>query len=160
MLFDAERTAAAILEQLDPIVDFTRRADQFGWVDPVVVMWPYSLSLDAYDPVMGPCCWIGYGPTVYDLVPAMTDDRFGDGTHAALSSLAISLTGAYFGSTSAPADIFFGLSPDDARTDEVTLYAHEYGHAIGLSHMMLQDYACHRPTSPGRTCWTAFSTMH
>jgi hypothetical protein len=141
MLFDAERTAAAILAQLDPVVDFTRRADQFGWVDPVVVMWPYSYALDAYDPVMGPCCWIGYGPTVYDLAPAITNDALGDGTHAALSSLAISLTGANLGATADPRHVLFGMPEDDARTDEVTLYAHEYGHAIGLSHMMVPDYA-------------------
>jgi hypothetical protein len=141
MHFQAEPIAAAILAQLDPLVDFTKRADEFGWVDPIFVMTPFSHSLDTFDPpAMGNAIYIGYGPTVYDDFPAITNDRFADGTHAALSSLAISVTGAWFGSTTKPADLLFGMPEGVARTDDVTLYAHEYGHAIGLSHMMTQDF--------------------
>jgi hypothetical protein len=149
MYFDAERIADAILTQLDPVVDFTKRADQFGFVDPIFVMWPYSYALDVHDEAtMGLEVYIGYGPTVYDGRPFITDDAFADGTHAALSSLAISLTGAYVGATSKPTDLFFGLPEEAARTDDVTLYAHEYGHAIGLSHMMLRDYGLQQDDLP------------
>jgi hypothetical protein len=33
--FDSAPMVEAILAQLDPIVDFTRRADEYGWVDPI-----------------------------------------------------------------------------------------------------------------------------
>ena len=54
MTFDFEPMVEAILAQLDPIIDFTQRADEFGWVDPIFIMTPFSYSLDVYDPsVMG-----------------------------------------------------------------------------------------------------------
>jgi hypothetical protein len=122
-------------------VDFTKRADAFGWVDPIFVMSPFSLYLDVNDPsTMGAGGWIGYGPTVYDRVPALTSDAYPDGTHAALSSLAIVLAGAYLGANQIPGNPTFGLSDDQIRTDYLQLYAHEYGHAIGLPHLMTQDY--------------------
>ena len=51
MTFDFAPMVEAILAQLDPIIDFTQRADEFGWVDPIFIMTPFSYSLDVYDPV-------------------------------------------------------------------------------------------------------------
>ena len=138
----------AILAQLDPVVDFTRRADEFGWVNPIFIMTPFSLTLDVYDAsLMGNLLYIGYGPHIYDVAPAITDDVYPDGSHAALASLAISMVGLGFGANKDPDDGWFGLTDEQTRYDFPQLYAHEYGHAIGLSHMMTMDYALDADTT-------------
>jgi len=140
--FDGRSIAAAIIEQLDPVVDFTTRADGQGWVHPILVMTPYSFALDIYDEelMQGLSYW-GYGPPVYDSTQALTGDRYPDGTHAALSTLAITVTGMGFGANTTPDSPAFGLGDDAVRSDSVQIYAHEYGHAIGLSHMFTGDFA-------------------
>jgi hypothetical protein len=138
----------AILAQLDPVVDFTKRADEFGWVDPIFVMTPFSLTHDVYDPsIMGENLYLGYGPHLYDLAPALTDDVYPDGSHAALSTLAVSMVGLAFGANTDPDDSWFGITDEQARHDFPALYAHEYGHAIGLSHMMTMDYGLDADTT-------------
>jgi hypothetical protein len=139
--FNSAPMVEAILAQLDPILDFRKRADEYGWVDPIFIMTPFSISIDTYDPALMGGLYLGYGPSVYDIAPALTDDVYPDGTHAALSTLAISMVGYGFGSETNPKDIWFGLTEEQTRSDHVALYAHEYGHAIGLSHMMTMDYA-------------------
>jgi hypothetical protein len=143
LTFDPKPMATAILEQLDPIVDFTKRADGFGWADPVIVMSPYSLFLDVFEPALMTYrggVYVGLGPNVEDIGPAITDDVMPDGTHVGLASMAIAMVGVDLGGNEEPASPLFGLAVDRIRTDNVQLYAHEYGHAIGLSHMFTMDY--------------------
>ncbi|HEX5704654.1 MAG TPA: hypothetical protein VFX97_15740 [Pyrinomonadaceae bacterium] len=149
MTFDSAPMVEAILQQVDPIVDFTKRADEFGWADPIFIMTPYSFVLDYYDYwTMGEGhTYRGYGPTVYDKAPAITNDKFPDGSHAAIATVAISMVGLHFGASQAPWHAWFGLPEDQTRDDDVALYAHEYGHNLGLSHMMTSDFA----QSPGES---------
>jgi hypothetical protein len=144
MTFDPRPMAEAILDQLDAIVDFRQHADEFGWADPIFVMTPLSAVLDVYEPAL--MSWqgrryVGLGPNVEDIGPALTDDALPDGTHVGLASMAITMVAANFGGHTAPTSRWFGVDPDMIRFDNVLLYAHEYGHAIGLSHMMSLDYA-------------------
>ncbi len=138
MLLGLDRTvelATAIRDQLDPRVDFSRHADEYGWADPILVMTPFSFWLDTYDAVMGTQVPLGFGPTVYDFGPVLTDDTLPDGSSVALSSLAVSHIAQSLGAQEDPESPLFGLPVDQVMTDDIALYAHEYGHAIGLSHM-------------------------
>lgn len=139
--FDPQPMMDAILEQLDPVVDFTRRADDMGWVHPIFIVTAFSHTLDVRDPaVQGALDYWGYGPPAYTVRPSITNDAFADGTHAALGSLAIAMVGSDFGANEDPEDPWFGLSDAQVRSDSMMLYAHEYGHAIGMSHMMIGDF--------------------
>jgi hypothetical protein len=143
MTFDPKPMATWIVEELDPVVDFTKRADALGWADPVIVMTPYSLFLDVFEPSLMTFqggVYLGLGPNVEDIGPAITDDALPDGTHVGLASMAIAMVGVDFGGNLNPQSPLYELTDDQIRADRVQLYAHEYGHAIGLSHMMTLDY--------------------
>jgi hypothetical protein len=133
----------AILAQLDPIVDFRDRADEFGWADPIFIMTPFSDALDVYDAELMSfrgAQYIGLGPNVEDFGPALSDDVLPDGTHVGIASLAISMLAFNFGAEKLPASRWYGVDRDVIREDTIYLYGHEFGHAIGLSHMMTSDY--------------------
>ena len=138
MTYDSAPMVEAILAQLDPIVDFTRRADEFGWVDPIFIMTPFSTVLDVYEPSVmgGGFTYLGYGPTVYDQVPATSETmRFWHEilTRSAVGSSAISMVGLSFGASQTPGNIWFGVPEEQTRSDMIDLYAHEYGHTLGLA---------------------------
>ena len=92
-------------------------------------MTPLSAVLDVYEPDL--MSWqgrkyVGLGPNVEDIGPALTDDVLPDGTHVGLASMAITMVAANFGGHTAPTSRWFGVDPDMIRFDNVLLYAHEY----------------------------------